>query len=272
MNKSNDIVALDIPGLMPGLKMRVHGADDQMISAKLRAEHCWEAYETQLTLRHLQPGDVYVDVGANIGYYTLVAAQRVGSQGKVIAYEPDPKNFALLQANVELNHLSQVQVFPYALYDKNSEGKLFLSDDNFGDHRLYDASTSRDSRNITLVHGGEYLSQQTERIDFLKIDTQGAEFFVVNGLQSLIMENRNHLRLVLEFCPYGIRHSGADGYALVQLLDALDMQLHIVDHQQTCLIPAQTHHLHEWVIRMADEPHNEGFVNLLLTPRGYAVT
>jgi len=251
--------------------MHLHASDDQMISAKLRQDHCWEAYETELTLTHLQPGDIYVDVGANIGYYTLIAAQRVGTQGKVFAYEPDPDNFELLKTNVALNDLSQVQVFPYALYDKNTDGQLFLSADNFGDHRIYASGDNRSQRNIRLVHGDEHVGQLSEKIDFLKIDTQGAEFFVVNGLKRLIMKNRNYLRMILEFCPYGIRHSGASGHDLLQLLADTGMQYHIVDHQQQCLIAAQRHHLAEWVDKMAGEAHNEGFVNLFITPSGYEV-
>jgi FkbM family methyltransferase len=265
------MIELVIPGLPSDIKMQLHGSDDQIISAKLRQDHCWEAYETQLTLQHLHAGDVYVDVGANIGYYTLLAAQCVGQQGKVIAYEPDPANFALLEQNVVLNKLHNVQVFPFALFDKNAAGKLFLSADNFGDHRIYDSTATRHSHEITLVHGGEHLSTKTNRIDFLKIDTQGAEFFVLNGLKQLIMQNRNHLRMMLEFCPYGIRHSGADGHTLVQLLADTGMQLHIIDHQQECLIPAQIHHLTDWVTAMANEPDNEGFVNILVTPANYRV-
>lgn len=266
MKHEEAIVELRIPGLSAGLKMRLHDTADQIISSRLREDHCWESYETQLTLQHLKPGDVYVDVGANIGYYTLIAAQRVGTQGKVFAYEPDADNFALLKSNVELNALHQVQLFPYALYDKNAEGKLFLSDDNFGDHRIYAADEARNSREISLVHGGEHVARLTNKIDFLKIDTQGAEFFVVNGLKQLIMNNRDHLCMMLEFCPYGIRHSGADGHALVQLLADTGMQLQIIDHQQECLIPAGAHHLSEWVTAMAKEPDNEGFINLLVTP------
>lgn len=269
------VIDLDIKGLAPGLRMQVHEGGDQMISAALRRDHCWEAYETALTLKLLKPGEVYVDVGANIGYYTLVAAQQVGPAGKVFAYEPDPANFALLASNVELNGLSQVQIFPCALYDKAAEGELFLSGDNFGDHRIYPPAAgsgeARSHRRISLVHGDTHLGERTQRIDFLKIDTQGAEYFVVNGLQQLIRHNRDQLRLVLEFCPYGIRHSGADGHELVRLLDDFGMQLQIIDHQQQCLIPAQAHHLNEWVSRMADEPQNEGFVNLLLLPPGYTV-
>lgn len=252
--------------------MRLHSVGDQMISAKLRQDKCWEEYETELTLQHLKAGETFVDVGANIGYYTLVAARCVGEQGRVIAYEPDPLNYELLTTNVAMNDLPQVQLFPYALYDQNTTGQLFLSDDNFGDHRIYAAAENRQSRHITLVHGAEHLSQHIERIDFLKIDTQGAEFFVVNGLQKLIMQNRAHLRMILEFCPYGIRSSGANGEDLLKLLDSFVMQYHIIDHQQQCLIPAQSHHLATWINDMANEPNNEGFINLLMTPLGYSIT
>lgn len=268
---SPDIVELDIPGLAPGLKMRLHAAGDQIISARLRQERCWEVYETALTLQHLHPGDVYVDVGANIGYYTLLAAQRVGVQGRVIAYEPDKNNFALLRSNIDMNHFSQVDIFPCALSDQNATGHLFLSDDNFGDHRIYESPYVRQRRAIALVKGDEHLGRLTTRMDFLKIDTQGSEFFVMKGLSGLLERNREHLRMIIEFCPYGIRHSGANGHELVRMLENLQMQYNIIDHQQQCLIPAQAHHLDEWVSRMADEPLNEGFINLLVTPKGYKV-
>ncbi|HQQ64258.1 MAG TPA: FkbM family methyltransferase [Pseudomonadales bacterium] len=266
VSPSPDMIELNIPGLPAGMLMQLHGSGDQIISAKLRQERCWEAYETSLTLQHLHPGDVYVDVGANIGYYTLIAAQRVGVHGKVIAYEPDTDNFALLQRNVALNQLSHVRIFPCALSDKNETGQLFLSEDNFGDHRIYGSGDHRKTRNITLLKGDEHVGQQTGRIDFLKIDTQGSEYFVVNGLHGLLEKNRGHLRMILEFCPYGIRHSGADGHELVRLLQDMKMQYHIIDHQQQCLIPAEAYHLDDWVSEMADDPLNEGFINLLVTP------
>jgi len=260
------MIELKIPGLMPGIKMQIHESGDQIISARLKRDHCWEAYETQLTLRNLKPGDVYVDVGANIGYYTLIAAQQTGDSGKVIAYEPDKDNFALLQANIRLNQLQNVAVFPCALYDRNSHGTLFLSGDNFGDHRIYTAGEQRESRSIPLLHGDQHLGAQTERIDFLKIDTQGSEYFVVKGLEQMIRKNRHRLHILLEFCPFGIRHSGADGQELLRLLDDFAMPYQIIDHQQECLIPAQSYHLKEWIQQMADEPKNEGFINLLLSP------
>lgn len=266
-----DVLALDIPGLAPGLHMQLHPSGDQIISVRLRQDRCWEPYETALTVQHLYAGDVYVDVGANIGYYSLVAAHCVGAAGRVIAYEPDPENFALLTANVALNRLSQVSCFPYALSDHNTNGTLFLSPDNFGDHRVYASPGERHTREITLVKGDEHLAPLTTRIDFLKVDTQGAEYFVLQGLFPLLVQNRNHLRMIVEICPYGIRHSGACGHDVVKLLDALGMHYYIIDHLQHRLIPAQAHHLDDWIRELAEQPLNEGFINLFVTPPGYAV-
>jgi FkbM family methyltransferase len=264
-------IELNIEGLKARLKMRVHGSSDTIISEKLRAEQCWEPYETQLVIEHFQAGGVFVDVGANIGYYTLLASEIAGPKGTVLSYEPDAKNFALLQENVSLNDLDNVTLHPLALSDRNEDGKLFLSTDNFGDHRIYSDGGERNSSPIQLVHGDQHLGAQTQHIDFLKIDTQGAEYFVVNGLRKLIAANSTHVRIILEFCPYGIRHSGADGHQLIELLESFGMQYHIIDHIEHRLIPAQVHHLSDWVDELAQEPDNEGFINLLVTPKDYVL-
>ncbi|MBQ0797019.1 FkbM family methyltransferase [Zhongshania sp.] len=273
-NDAAQLVELNIAGLnermSKRLTMNVHGANDTIISEKLRNEQCWEPYETHLVVTHFHPGGVFLDIGANIGYYTLLASAIAGQEGQVIAYEPDVENFALLQENVSLNQLDNVVLHPLALSDRNEDGKLFLSSDNFGDHRIYSDGGERHSRSIRLVHGDQHLEPQTQHIDFLKIDTQGAEYFVVNGLRNLIAANSAHLCIILEFCPYGIRYSGADGHQLIELLESFGMQYHIIDHIEHRLIPAQAKHLSDWVEELAQEPSNEGFINLLVTPRGYA--
>lgn len=267
---SNDqAIVLNIDGIEPALSMYLHGENDQIISARIRQNGVWEEYETKLTLDLVKAGDVYVDVGANIGYYSLIASRCVGASGKVISYEPDPENYALLEANIALNELKNVHTYNLALYDQDKTGQLFLSGDNLGDHRIYESPEARESRAITLVHGGKHVSSQSTHVDFLKIDTQGAEFFVVNGLYELICANKDHLKMILEVCPYGIRKSGSDGMDLLKLLDDSGMQYHIIDHIGHTLIPAQSHDLSEWILSLADDPLNEGFINLLVTPANY---
>ena len=118
--------------------MYTHGEQDLFVSRRIREEGIWEPHETSLILDLLQPGDTFLDVGANIGYFSILAAAAVGEAGSVMAYEPDPENYRLLQANVELNALRpRVISTAAALSDANGEGRLYLSADNLGDHQVY---------------------------------------------------------------------------------------------------------------------------------------
>lgn len=269
MADDSQAIRLRIDGIEQTLQLFVHGHNDQIISERLRKEGIWEAYETALSVKLLSPGQTYIDVGANIGYYSAIASCCVGESGTVISYEPDADNFALLTKNIATNQLRNVQSFPYALYDKNDEGKLYLSSDNFGDHRIYQSPEDREHQSIRLINGGQHLATLCERVDFIKIDTQGAEFFVLNGLLDVVMRNKDHLRMIIEVCPYGIRKSGSHGLELLQLLDSTGMQYHIIDHIGHALIPAESHHLADWIKSLDEDPLNEGFINLLVSPKAY---
>lgn len=269
MTKSQQAIHLNIAGIEQALQLFLHGNKDQIISERLRKDGIWEAYETELSVKLLAAGQTYIDVGANIGYYSVIAGQCVGETGTVISYEPNADNFALLNKNIAANQLKNIQSFPYALSDKDGEGKLYLSTDNFGDHRIYQSPEDREHQSIQLINGGQHLSTLCERVDFIKIDTQGAEFFVLNGLMDVVRRNKEHLRMIIEVCPYGIRKSGSHGLELLQLLDSTGMQYHIIDHIGHALIPAESHHLADWIKSLDEDLLNEGFINLLLSPKGY---
>lgn len=269
MADHSQAIRLHIDGIEQALQLFLHGNKDQIISERLRKEGVWEAYETELSVKLLSAGQTYIDVGANIGYYSVIASRCVGDNGTVISYEPDADNFALLNKNITANQLKNIQSFPYALYDKDGEGKLYLSADNFGDHRIYQSPIDREHQSIRLINGGQHLSTLCDHVDFIKIDTQGAEFFVLNGLMDVVMRNKEHLRMIIEVCPYGIRKSGSHGLELLQLLDSTGMQYHIIDHIGHALIPAESHHLADWIKSLDADLLNEGFINLLVSPKGY---
>ena len=83
--------------------MHVHAEGDIHISTQLRERGLWEPFETELIRRSLAPGARFLDAGANLGYFSVLAAARVGERGRVYAFEPEPRNFALLEANLALN-------------------------------------------------------------------------------------------------------------------------------------------------------------------------
>ncbi len=182
-------VSLRVAGLPRPLGLYVHHQQDRVVSRRIREEGVWEPYETALLMNFLQPGHVFVDVGANIGYFPVIAASLVGDEGAVFAFEPDPRNFELLRANLRLNGCqSRVHCVAAGLAETDGPGRLFLSEDNAGDHQIFAAGSGRDSLPIRLLRGSDYLRGRLRRLDLLKVDVQGAEYAVMVGLLPLLGE------------------------------------------------------------------------------------
>ncbi|CEG11098.1 Methyltransferase FkbM (fragment) [groundwater metagenome] len=96
----------------------------------------YENAETQLFESRIKEGDVVLDIGANIGYYTLIAAKLVGVNGKVYAFEPDPTNFSFLKKSVEINNYKNVICEQKAVSNENGKVKLFLHKFITGAHTI----------------------------------------------------------------------------------------------------------------------------------------
>lgn len=264
MNPST-AVALRVPGLPRPLQLYVHGEQDQHVSRRIREEGVWEPYETSLLLSLLQPGDVFVDVGANIGYFSVLAASVVGEQGAVFAFEPDPENFRLLQHNIALNGLQHcITPVQAALSNTAGEGQLFLSADNLGDHQVYASDELRPSVPITLIQGSQYLEERLQRLDLLKVDTQGSEFHVIAGLLPLLLQLEHKPRIVVELTPHSLREAGASGRELIELLATLEQPMWIIDHIEHRLHVSSAPDLALWCDNWDAVPEARGFINILV--------
>jgi len=258
-------VPLRLPGLARPLHLYVHGERDAHVSRRIREEGVWEPCESGLVLNLLQPGQVFVDAGANIGYFTLLAASRVGPGGRVFAFEPDPDNFRLLEANVELNGVTAcVTAVQAALGERSGAGRLYLSRHNLGDHRVCAADDARDSLPIAQIPGGEYLAGRAERVDLVKVDTQGAEYHVIAGLMPWLATLAAPPRFIVELTPHALRQAGASGRALVELLGTLGQPMWIIDHTEGRLFPSSAEDLSRWCDNWDTVPESRGFMNILV--------
>jgi len=106
---------------------------------RLSINGVYEPFETELVRKEVKKGDVVLDIGANIGYYTLIFAKLVGQEGEVLAFEPDPNNFALLKKNIEINGYRNVSLLQKAVSNRSGKIRLYLSDSNPGAHTIYDS-------------------------------------------------------------------------------------------------------------------------------------
>jgi FkbM family methyltransferase len=186
--------------------MNVRPTTDAVSNCLLRNQ-VWEPLETFLITREIKQGDAVVDLGANIGYYTLLLAKLVGPQGRVHAFEPDPDNFAILEKNVASNGYRNVKLVRQAVSGTTGDIKLYRAEDDPGDHRVYDSHDDRQSIIIRATRLDDYFDGREARIDFIKMDIQGAEGAALEGMFSLLERNQG-VRLLMEFWPIGLQRNG----------------------------------------------------------------
>ena len=178
----------------------------------------------------MRPGSVVLDIGANIGYFTLLAAVLAGDKGMVLAVEPDPHNFSLLERNIASNQKQTVALYPCALGAQAGAADLYRSpDQNFGDHRLYNSSGGdSDTRMEGVVEvpvrtGDELVTSATSApIDFIKMDVQGYECYVLRGLKKTIVSSAQ-LILLSEVWPMGLQNAGSSVAEFVDLCSQTGM-------------------------------------------------
>ncbi|MCX6563030.1 MAG: FkbM family methyltransferase [Candidatus Aminicenantes bacterium] len=141
-------------------------------------------------LESLQPGDVALDVGAYQGLHSVFMAKKVGHQGKVIAFEPDPRNFKTLEANIRLNELSQILSVPLALGDRLEDKPLFHSRRMTGaSNSLIQTEGSDPSQSVRVIPGDDFLSREgLPSPNVVKIDVEGYEYPVLKGLSRTLRQ------------------------------------------------------------------------------------
>jgi FkbM family methyltransferase len=178
----------------------------------------FEPLGTEIVKKEVKKGDIVLDIGANVGYYTLIFANLVGEEGKVFAFEPSPENFTLLKKNVELNGYGYKNVILEQLAVSNKTGKtwLYLSP-NLGDDRIYDPHNGSNFIEATTIRLDDYFNNYNENIDFVKMDIQGAEWAAIQGMTDLLQKNKK-LKILMEFSPNLLRQFGAEPAKLLKLL------------------------------------------------------
>jgi FkbM family methyltransferase len=204
---------------------------DIVVARSLLTSGEWEQYETRIFAETLEQGMVVVDIGANIGHYTLEAARRVGKNGKVFAFEPEPHNFSLLCRNIAANHYQNVVPVRKALSNRNGTGRLTLSPDNLGGHHFENSGGHGEAVLVDVVTLDEFFSDGNRRIDVIKMDAEGAEMGILEGMRGIIESNPD-LILFTEFFPGVIRAAGDDPEKFLRTLSDSGFQIGILD--QAC--------------------------------------
>jgi FkbM family methyltransferase len=175
--------------------------------------------DIDLVGRLLSPGDVFVDGGANVGLFTLVAASRVGPTGKVIAFEPGRAVRLRLLENVVLNGLSQVEVIPFALSNRAGEASFRVFDKS-GAGLNHLAPTPNESGDLETVGvttiDSALIPHDRDRLTVIKLDLEGAEHAALVGAEMTL--RLSHPDLLLEVEPSHLRRMGSSAPAMATVL------------------------------------------------------
>ncbi len=199
----------------------------------------YEKGGTEAVQRLLRPGDTAVDVGANMGYYTMMMASLVGPGGRVLAFEPVGSVSRYLEESVKLNGFTNVELFAMCLGAE-------------------DATLSFDRRTYRLNVSGSQPDQEIQvpvrlfdtmaaglgiaRLTLVKIDVEGAEMDVLQGMRHTVAEHRPHL--ILEIHPHMIAEFGHRTEELLSLLEAWGYTLEPLDPGGINLTGPRNCHVH----------------------------
>lgn len=182
----------DFVDAMPGIEMPmvIHPA---MYLKKAYSEEIFEPDCLYFMRDSLRKGQTVMDVGANVGYFSLFASRLVGPTGKVLAFEPNQFACALLRRNKKMNGLSWLEVIEAGLGE--SDGTVPFNDgfpgmdvySSRGEIRHRNANKSMfEKRDVQLLRGDNWVREQgVLHIDFMKIDTEGSEFFILKGFEEM---------------------------------------------------------------------------------------
>lgn len=200
-----------------GKKLFIHKIDDPL-SSSIYYYGQYEPFETRLFQKLIKKGDIVVDVGAHIGYYTLISSTLVGKTGKVFSFEPDPSNLVLLKQCVAANKITNVVVVNNAVSNVNKKINFYLSNENKGDNRMFTQNPKEKYIQVAGIILDDYFAKSNFHINFIKMDIQGAEVKALQGMPKILRNNRDVI-LAIEFWPYGYMHSGSNAKELLDLLN-----------------------------------------------------
>ncbi len=223
------IQKVQVPG-MSGRFMYVR-AEDGGVAHQLIVYREYEPYESKLVREYLKPGMIVYNIGANLGYYTLVTSECVGVEGKVFAFEPAPENFELLTRTVSENKLNNVELFPSAVGAAKGSATLSLSRTNSGDHQLQSVPT-REHVVVDVLSIDAFISDGHALPDAIIMDVQGAEFDVLRGASALLA-GKAPLILFTEFWPRGLDERQPNGAKeMLNLLCNSGFQISVIDEKR----------------------------------------
>jgi FkbM family methyltransferase len=204
------------------LSLSVYGSHGKLTSALFEKE--------------IKKGDVVIDIGAHIGFYTLFLAKLVGKTGKVFAFEPGKENFALLKKNIEINGYQNIIAENKAISNLTCKSKFYVGNELYVCGALFKPEHFDDVVDVDTVSLDDYFKDFKEKIDFIKMDICGAEGKAFQGMNSLLNKNPS-VKIIQEWWPWAItQHGISNPEKHLELLVNNNYKIFKIDEKENAVI------------------------------------
>ena len=179
----------------------------------------YEGAATRLFATIVKPGMTVVDLGANIGYYTVLSSRLTGTEGRVYSFEPDSRAYAYLRRNIEANRSANVDAFRLAV-GESGKTSWFNPDPHLAEGYLTSGSGKHRTR-VEVISLDEFFSKhQWPPVDLVKMDVEGSEGSALKGMRQLASKNKQ-MRLVMELSLNALHRTNASTRSIALSLQAL---------------------------------------------------
>ena len=194
-----------------------------------------EPLERMMVEKHVKLDDYVVDIGANIGIYTLLLSKYVGKNGKIFSFEPEPESFEILKKNILENNIENSKLENLAVSNTNDKVKLFLNEVS-GTHTIFKQTTHKTTGeyvDVCAITLDDYFLEKKllDKISFVKIDVEGVEFNVLKGMTK-ILEKNERISLLIEVIPNQLLDFGTDPNDLLDFLIQRRFSIYLFDYNK----------------------------------------
>jgi FkbM family methyltransferase len=186
----------------------------------------WEPNLTHWISRRLRPGDVFVDIGANVGYFSLLASKLVGESGRVVSIEAFPGIFTLLEGNVRRNAATNVRPINLAAWNRAERVRIFTRPEHppgtttlisaWADRWQLEPAGDVPAKPLSAI----LLEEEAKLARLVKVDVEGAEWHVLTGMGALLEHGREDLEVIVEVAPKLLEAEGVTSDVLLAFFAA----------------------------------------------------
>ncbi len=215
-----------------GIKLTAYPRDE--IGYEIFRTGKFEPNEFYFLDKALKEGMTFIDVGANMGLFSLFASKKTGDCGTVIAIEPSNRDFYRLKVNAELNKFTNIRLIKAAASSSKSRAELLVAGEEHAGHNTlgnfsHDCSTFKEKQIVETCTLDELVeTEKLHKVDFIKIDTEGHELFVLKGAMNTL--RKFHPVLLIELADISLIQQGCNSGQIWEFLAALNYKIYLYDN------------------------------------------